>query len=70
MAIHCDPCRCGDEETWHMDCYTSDAVAEKRAWLRCLPAPEHTYDWDEHPVDHEGPCCCAECRYYAAQGEG
>ena len=66
----CDPCRCGDTTTWHPECYVDEKVSEKRSWLRMLPAPEHTYMREEHPEDYGGPCCCAECRYYAAQGEG
>ena len=63
----CDPCRCGDETTWHDDCYLDEDVAKKRAWLRALPAPEHTYDWEEHPDGYDDACCCASCRSYAAQ---
>ena len=37
----------------------------KKAWLEVLPAPEHTFEWDEHPEDYEDACCCALCRSYA-----
>ena len=67
MIPKCDPCACGDETTWHQECYADEALALKRAWLRVLPAPENTYDWDEHPEDYDGPCCCLSCRYYAVQ---
>lgn len=42
-------------------------LALKRAWLEKLPAPEYTYDWEEHPPGYDDPCCCAVCRSYVSE---
>lgn len=31
---------------------------------RLFPELAHTWDWKEHPEDHEGECACQLCRSY------
>ena len=28
------------------------------------PEIAHTWDWEEHPEDYNGPCACQTCRSY------